>query len=188
MKHKSSTRRKNQRGFTLIEMLIASVVVIFGLVAVAQLVPASVMLNSDNRNDGTALVFAQRQMDVLRSQPLTATTFADSNGISCPLSQTCLLGDPTPARAYAWVGCDVQTVNNAPMIVFSDGCEPTSGYNFLYTDPNDPSGATYDVRWSIMTAENTSNAVVYRRIVVGVFRRGMQTTTLPIILDVQVLK
>jgi hypothetical protein len=163
------------------------VVVIFGLVAVAQLVPASVMLNSGNRNDGTALAYAQREMDVLRSQPLTATGFTDPNGISCPLTQTCSLGNSSPSEAYDWVGCDIQTVNNAPMIIFSGGCSG-SGYNFTYLDPNDPAGATYDVRWSIMTAENTANVVVYRRIVLGVFRRGMQTPTLPIILDVQVEK
>ena len=62
------------------EMLIATVIVIFGLVAVAQLVPTSVMMNSNNRNDGTALTFAQREMEMLRSQPLTATSFTDPQG------------------------------------------------------------------------------------------------------------
>ena len=68
-----------QRGFTLIEMLIATTILLVGLVpAVAQLVPTSVMMNSSKINDGTALVFAQRQMEALRSQPLSATTFSDS--------------------------------------------------------------------------------------------------------------
>ena len=39
-------RPKGENGFTLTEMLIAMVVVIFGLVAVAQLVPSSVMMSS----------------------------------------------------------------------------------------------------------------------------------------------
>ena len=45
--------KKLQRGFTLIEMMIATIVVLVGLIAVAQLVPAAAMLNSANRNDGT---------------------------------------------------------------------------------------------------------------------------------------
>jgi len=69
-----------ERGFTLVEMLMATVIVLVGLVAVAQLVPASVMINANNRNDGTALVFAQRQLEAMRAQPLTATTFTDVQG------------------------------------------------------------------------------------------------------------
>jgi prepilin-type N-terminal cleavage/methylation domain-containing protein len=78
-----------ERGFTLVEMLMATVIVLVGLVAVAQLVPASVMINANNRNDGTALVFAQRELEAMRSQPLSATAFNDPQG------QYCQLGDPT---------------------------------------------------------------------------------------------
>ena len=95
MSTKPPIRRQGQRGFTLIEMLIAVVVVLFGLVAVAQLVPTSVMLNSNNRNDGTALAFAQREMEAMREQPLSAITLTDPQGIVCPSGQTCQLGDPT---------------------------------------------------------------------------------------------
>ena len=58
-----------KRGFTLVEMLIATVIVVIGLVAVAQLVPTSMMMNANNRSDGTALVIAQKQMEALRAVP-----------------------------------------------------------------------------------------------------------------------
>src|SRR5580698_1751527 len=90
----SARKLSRQRGFTLMEMLIATAIVIVGLVAVAQLVPASVMLDSHNRNDGTALVFAQRVIEAMREQPLSATTFTDIEGVVCPLGQTCQLGNP----------------------------------------------------------------------------------------------
>jgi prepilin-type N-terminal cleavage/methylation domain-containing protein len=48
--------RGNQSGFTLMELLVATVIILVGLVAVAQLVPTSVLMNTNNRNDGTALV------------------------------------------------------------------------------------------------------------------------------------
>lgn len=176
-------------------MLIAVVVVIFGLVAVAQLVPTSVMLNSNNRNDGTALAFAQRQMDVMRAQPLATLnppsppSFSDPQGVLCPQGQTCPLGDPTQPGIP--VGCPVVMFNGAPVIDFSSPaaseCQP--GYYSSYTDQNDPFGATYDVRWAIITNVNTTTQVVTsRRIILGVFRRGMQSPTLPVTLDVQVEK
>jgi type II secretory pathway pseudopilin PulG len=191
--------RKGETGFTLTEMLIAMVVVIFGLVAVAQLVPSSVMMSSANRNDGTAVVFAQRQMEVMRAQPLSALNFTDPPnggtcpagqicGVSCPTGQTCLLGDPTQPP-LTQVGCPVAMFNGTPVIDFSQPASSCpSGYQFSYLDPNDPSGASYDVRWMVVTNVNLSQVVISRRIILGVFRRGMQTPTLPVTLDVQVEK
>ncbi|MGB9459287.1 MAG: prepilin-type N-terminal cleavage/methylation domain-containing protein, partial [Candidatus Acidiferrum sp.] len=63
-------RRNSQRGFTLVEVLMAIVILLVGIVAVAQLVPASISSNSTNRNDSTSLVFAQRELDQFLSQPL----------------------------------------------------------------------------------------------------------------------
>jgi prepilin-type N-terminal cleavage/methylation domain-containing protein len=188
MSSKLPNRRYGQRGFTLTEMLIAIVVVLFGLVAVAQLVPTSVMLNSNNRNDGTALVFAQRQMEAMREQPLSATTFTDPQGVTCPPSSTCNLGGPTAPGTL--VGCSVVPNSfGAPIIDFSapaaSVCPPN--YFFSYPDPNDPLSASYDVRWAVATITKGS-LVTGKRIVVGVFRPGMETPTLPITLDTMVEK
>ena len=179
MRARFPIRHGGQRGFTLTEMLIATVIVLFGLVAVAQLVPTSVLLNSNNRNDGTALVFAQREMEALREQPLTATTFSDVQGVTCPLSSTCNLGNPTQPNTL--VGCSVVANSfGAPIIDFS--ATPVSGYSFTYTDPNDPLNVPYDVRWAVVTITKGS-IVTGKRFIVGVFRRGMEAPTLPITLD-----
>jgi len=166
-------------------MLIATVIVIVGLVAVAQLVPVSVMMNSNNRNDGTALVFGQREMETLREQPLTSLAFADSVGVTCPLGDSCNLGDP--AQPNVLVGSPV-VLNTAGIAIIDFSAAPVAGYSFTYTDPNDPFSAPYDVRWAIGTAVNTNNVVTSRRVIVGVFRRGMKTPTLPITLDTMVEK
>src|ERR1700683_4990202 len=84
---------RNQRGFTLTEVLFAIVILLVGIVAVAQLVPASIGSNSTNRNDSSALVFAQREMNQFLGQPLNMSlvppSFIDAEGNSCNL------GDPT---------------------------------------------------------------------------------------------
>ena len=184
--HVSQTRtaaawRGGERGFTLVEMLIATVVVVVGLVAVAQLVPTSMMMNANNRSDGTALVIAQRQMEALRAVPLSSTTFSDLLGVTCPFA-ACNIGDPTQAGV---VGCPVVLFNNSPIIDFTQN--PAPGYGFTYTDPNDPSGAVNDVRWAVVTVTSVTNGpVTGRRIIVGVFRRGMKTITYPVSLDTMV--
>src|SRR5208337_4421227 len=141
MKRRSNSRNA-ERGFTLTEMLIATVVILVGLVAVAQLVPVSVMLNSNNRNDATALVLAQRQLEAMREVPMNSTTFTDPLGVLCPLSSTCYLGDPT--QPLQIVGSPVVLdTNNLPVIDFT--ATPVSGYSFTYVDQNDPLAATNDV-------------------------------------------
>ena len=180
----AAASRGGERGFTLVEMLIATVIVVVGLVAVAQLVPTSMMMNANNRSDGTALVIAQRQMEALRAVPLTATTFTDPSGLTCPLT-TCSVGNPAQSGV---VGCPVALFNNSPVINFAP-TTAVSGYGFTYSDLNDPIGAVNDVRWAVVTVTNGTNGpVTGRRIIVGVFRRGMKNPTFPVSLDTMVSK
>jgi len=178
--------RNLERGFTLTELLIATAIILVGLVAVAELVPASVMLNSNNRSNATALVLAQRQLEAIREVPLAITTFNDPLGVLCPFSATCYLGDPTQPGQI--VGSPVTLDSQGfPVIDFSQST--VSGYSFSYVDPNDPFGATNDIRWAVITFTNpVNNSATGRRIILGVFRRGMQTPSLPITLDVLVSK
>ncbi len=173
--------RGRQSGFTLVELLVATVIILVGLVAVAQLVPTSVLMNSNNRNDGTALVFAQHEMEAIRALPLSQTTFSDPLGVICPPGNTCQLGDP--AQPGILVGSPVNAGAGSPIIDFS--ADPVNGYNFTYIDPNDPYGAAYDVRWAVVTMTN-GTVTTGRRIILGVFRRGMKSTALPVTLDTMV--
>src|SRR5258708_12039535 len=165
--HPNQTRtvaawRGGERGFTLVEMLMATVIVVVGLVAVAELVPISVMLNANNGRDGSAVVIAQRQMEALRALPLSAKTFTDPLGVTCPLGTTCYTGDPSnPGQV---VGSAL--FNNTPII---DYAQPlVTGYGFTYTDPNDPTGAVNDVRWAVVTIDN--GAPPGKRLIAGAFR------------------
>ncbi len=178
----TTARFGGEQGFTLIEMLIATVIVVVGLVAVAQLVPTSMMMNANNRSDGSALVLAQKQMEALRAIPPSATTFSDPLGITCPLSTTCNVGDTShPAQ---FVGSPVVLFNNSLIIDYSQPLVP--GYGFTFTDPNDPTGAVNDIRWAVVTV--TNGTVTGRRIIVGAFRRGMKSQSYPISLDTMVSK
>ena len=184
MQPKPSKTRCKQSGFTMIEMLIATVVFVVGLVAVAQLVPLSIRLNGANRNDSTALVFAQRELDEMADQPITATTFSDPQGVLCPPATLCNLG--TAATPKVPVGSPVVMFNSSvPMIDFSAAA--VANYSFNYADPNDPFGLSYDVRWAVITYANGANPTG-KRFIVGVRRRGGNAPFLPVTLDTMVEK
>lgn len=169
--------RSSSRGFTLLEMMCATVIMLIALFAVAQLVPASVLLNSQNRNNSTALVFAQRELDQILDQPLTSTVFTDAEG------NICNLGNPGTPNTI--VGNAVVVINNMATIDFSGAAIP--GYSFTFTDPTSANGATLDVRWAVITSMNGS-VVIGKRIILGARQQGGTGFFLPITLDTAVAK
>lgn len=171
----------NQRGFTITEVLIAIAIMLVGIVAVAQLVPASIGSNSANRNDSSALVFAQRQMDQFLSQPLNMSISppAFSETIDAQ-TFTCYLGDPTqPSNTL--VGSPVSVFYNQLVINFSSA--PVTNYSFTYQDPNDPFGLVYDVRWAVISTTNAGGMVTSKRFILGARKKGGNGIYRPVTLD-----
>src|SRR5258708_36590354 len=91
MQHLSTELRKRQRGFSILEMLLATIILLVGLVAIAQLVPAAMLLNYRNRTDSGALVFAQRELDQMLDQILNSSSFNDALGNFCSLGNSASL-------------------------------------------------------------------------------------------------
>jgi prepilin-type N-terminal cleavage/methylation domain-containing protein len=170
-------RRARERGFSLLEMMFATIILLVGLVAIAQLVPATILMNYRNRMDSSALVFAQRELDQMLDQPLSTISFTDT------LFNTCSLGDPASPNSVQ--GSPVAVVNNQALIDFSSA--PISNFSFSYQDPADPSGATYDVRWAVIITGN-GTTVSAKRIILGVRQQGGNGYFQPITLDTVVQK
>lgn len=169
--------RSRERGFTLAEVLVATVILISAIVAVAKLVPLAIGLNAGNRRDSTALVIAQRELNQMIGQPLTATTFVDAQGFNCNLGNA--------ATPNVVVGSPVVVSNNRPIINF--GVAQVAGYSFNYQDPNDPSGMTYDVRWAVITSAAGGN-VAFKRFILGARRQGGNAPFQPVTIDTMVQK
>ncbi|HEV2618220.1 MAG TPA: prepilin-type N-terminal cleavage/methylation domain-containing protein [Candidatus Acidoferrales bacterium] len=180
MRRQAKQNMHEQSGFTLVEMLIATAVLLIGIVSVAKLVPVAVGLDASNRRDSTALVIAQREMDYMVGQPLSATTFADPQGILCPAATVCNLGIP-PVGLPTRQGSPVIMVGSRPLVDFSQA--KVAGYSFTYADPNDPANVAYDIRWGVIVFANGA-----KRFMVGVRRQGGNTPLLPVTLDTMVEK
>jgi Tfp pilus assembly protein PilV len=184
MRTKFNKPQHKEGGFTMIEVLFATVIMVVGLVGVAELVPLSIRLNTANRDDSTALVFAQRELDEMVDQPISAATFSDPQGVLCPVAANCNLGNA--ANPKVPVGSPVLLFNNSrPLIDFTQAAVPN--YSFNYVDPNDPAGVSYDVRWAVITYANGGNPTG-KRFIVGVRRLGGNAPLLPITLDTMVEK
>jgi prepilin-type N-terminal cleavage/methylation domain-containing protein len=166
-----------ERGFTMIELMMATVVMLVGVVAVAELIPYSLRLNSANRYDSTSLVIAQREMDQFLGQPLSTSAFIDAQGNACNLGNA--------AMPNTIVGNPVIFNANAPAIDFSDAQVP--GYGFNSVDVNDPAGVAYDVRWAVVTY-GAGGAASAKRFIVGVRKRSGDTQLLPVVIDTMVAK
>ena len=168
-------QRQADSGFTLPELMVSAMLFLVGLVAVAQLVPVSVNMYTVNRADSSALTYAQRELVQFLEQPLTTNAFLDAD------SNACVLGDPTLPNTV--VGSPLAP--NSVVIDYTAGTVP--GYSFIYHDPNDPSGTSYDIRWAVIT-NSQGGAPISKRFIMGAWRRGGNGFALPVTIDAWVQK
>jgi prepilin-type N-terminal cleavage/methylation domain-containing protein len=179
-----SSKRSKQRGFSILEMLIAVVVLMVGALGVAQLIPFSLQNNTGNRGDSTGLVVAQRELEQFLQQPINNTTYTNSTNVDDPCyNVVCNLG--TNAAFNQFQGSPTVVVGGRTMIDFTQAT--VANYSVTYRDGRDPTKSAYDVRWAVSTNGNAGN-IMSKRIVISVRRDGPGAYIRPTTLDVVVYK
>ena len=167
-------KRARQRGFSILEMLIASVILMIGIIGVVQLVPASLQLNASNRYDTLSTVIAQRELDQMLAQDLSVNTFLDKDGRTISLG-----GAGSPGAPVIMQGAMAQIDFTAATV---------AGFSIpAYTDVNDPSGATFELRWAVLP-QVSGGRVVSKRIILGCRQTNASQPLLPVNLDSWVQK
>jgi hypothetical protein len=157
-------------------MVVASAILMVGIVSVVQLVPASVQSSSRNRYDTMATVIAQRELDQILAQPLSYTAFNDADGFTVDLG-----GAGTAGAPIAMYG--TQTV-----IDFSvpTGSVPDGYIKSNYQDPNDPNfqhgAAIFEIRWAVITRTN-NGVVTGKRFIIGCRQTNSTQPVVPVTLD-----
>lgn len=132
-----------QKGFSILEMMIAVVVLMAGALGVAQLIPYSIGTMTGNRADSTGLVIAQRELEQFLQQPITATTYTNTINNDDPcFNVVCNLGSNAAFNAFQ--GSPTAVVNGRTIIDFTQA--RVANYNITYRDGRDPTRSAYDIR------------------------------------------
>jgi type II secretory pathway pseudopilin PulG len=169
---------RDQNGFSVLEMILASAILMVGIVSVVQLVPASLQSSIGNRMDTMVTVVAQRELDQMLSQPLTVNSFLDSDGHTISLGG---VGSP---------GAGVLMSGQSVVIDFSPSTVPPAGFS-THTDPDDPTKPTFELRWAVFPQVNSNGTIVSKRIIIGCRRAQSLANSqllLPVTLDSSVQK
>ncbi len=93
--NKQSIRYKlNKRGFTLLEIIISSVLITVGIVSVVRVISSGLVFNSSMDGESVALALAQQKMEVLRNTAYTS--ISDSSTLCSATYTTWAAADITP--------------------------------------------------------------------------------------------
>lgn len=157
------SRRSATAGFTLIELMIAVLLLIVGLVAVAQLVPAAIRSNFRNRYDSSGLIAAQRQLELMMAQEMDVgappqggdysfnATMPDGTAWVVNMGLNASSGAcPPPAPSDA--GAVAVTLPNGTWVI--DWTQPrVAGYFNTFTSAERRASESYqyESRWRVMT-------------------------------------
>lgn len=140
--------RTGERGFSLIELMIASFILGIGVLSVTTMIGTSISRNHSSKNDTVAMAAAEQVMEELKTTLFSSLTVG---GSTLQSDGRLLFENPSDGSAYA-------TVN---------------GYFRSITLTNsDEAGqsVTYQVRWNIAAAFNDGTANRLLRITIGARR------------------
>jgi Tfp pilus assembly protein PilV len=155
--------RRSAAGFTLIELMIAILLLIVGLVAVAQLVPAAIRSNFRNRYDSSGLIAAQRQLELMMAQDMDVgaplqngdyfftTTLPDGTAWVINMGLNTSSG-ACPAPAPSDTGAAAAALPNGTLVI--DWNQPqVAGYFNTFTSAERTAAESYqyESRWRVMT-------------------------------------
>ena len=177
------------RGFTLVETMMAIVVLGIGVMSLAMLIPYATQNDYRSRMDTAATFIATRQLEQMLAQPYNIPGNAyiseeDGDGNTASITVSC--GAP---------GCDAGATVIGGLICFAYpptvACPaPPAGYGRIYTIPDSGvAGApkinygTYDVRWHV-----SQNANGVRTILIAVRPEGNHPGAITIPVNLRAVK
>jgi type IV pilus modification protein PilV len=136
LKEKSqAVARRQQRGMTMIELMIAMVVLLIGVMGSMALIAYTIGTNNRNKQQSNATVIAQLMSEKISSQKATLT-----NNLT--------VYDCTNTGTTVYTAAGGATLTSAGDVDFTQAA--VTGYQMYYTDCG-TSGRkiVYDVRWNI---------------------------------------
>jgi prepilin-type N-terminal cleavage/methylation domain-containing protein len=140
------TKRYNQRGMSLIELMIASLVLTVGVLGSAVLIPIAIGTNSRNRQQSNSTVIAQMTMEKITSA---------SAGGSAVLTITDCAGTANTINiigSTAGTGATLLSSGSIDFTPAQGSAGAPAGYYMSYKSCGTAGRqSTYDVRWNVQT-------------------------------------
>ena len=143
-------KKKNQKGFTLIEIMVTVVVLSAGVLAVAAMQTTAINGNASARGQTRATVLARDRLELLMTLPFNHPAFVDTNGDGAPG----LDNDNDTRNDYI-----LDPVNSS--IRYPAAADQA--------DPNNPIDGRYNVYWNTVQPGNNTITI---RVVTTWIERG----------------
>ena len=161
-KRKAVFRNNSQRGSSLIELMIAMLVLAIGLGALTTLITACMVTDTRNSKDTSATLLAQKVIEELSAQNTNAPnavfltdcagnnwTIPSTQGAAGPTGQGAALATNTNSPYYGGIDF-TQSIGTVP-----------AGFSMQYVDCSlNGTQTTYDVRWNVMTVTANSTRLI----------------------------
>jgi hypothetical protein len=160
-------------GFTVLEVLVATLILMIGIIGVSEMVPRALDSDLRNRNTSSAILASQTELEQMLGLPIdvnqltTASdySFTDTDGVAAylgalPNPPTAAIGAAPPPSLQS--GCPL-TSNG--MIDFGQPCT-AAGYTKTFTPTNlagvvtPTSGSRIELRWSVITFYGNDNGTI----------------------------
>jgi prepilin-type N-terminal cleavage/methylation domain-containing protein len=153
---KARVKQKSQKGMSLIELMIAMVVLAVGLGAITILLTGSIASDNRSSKDSTATMLAQMVIEQISAQHVYSSaniTVTDCNGTAWTVA-TAPGASPNGAGATLQASGQIDQTQTYSTI--------TANYAMKYVDcATGGPKMTYDVRWNVMSVStNTSTRLI----------------------------
>lgn len=155
--------RRGEDGMTMIELVIAMVVLAVGMGGTMIMITGAITSNNRNKTDTTATTLSEMVMERIVAAGVGATATFNITDCTSPTPQTIVV-DPTGSSGGR--GAAVSTSTGS--IDFTTAANPSTGYTARYvTCGVNGSQATYDVRWNVTTIASSGSTVYSKLITVS---------------------
>jgi prepilin-type N-terminal cleavage/methylation domain-containing protein len=159
---KAAFKKPSERGTSLIELMIAMLVLAVGLGALTTLFIASMATDNRNSKDTSATLLAQKVIEELSAQSTNSTTTV---ALTDCAGNTWTIPSTQGAAAPAGQGAPLATNAGSPYYGGIDFNQPIgavpAGFGMQYVDCNQNGGqTTYDVRWNVMSVSANSTRLI----------------------------
>jgi Tfp pilus assembly protein PilV len=164
--------RHDQRGMTIVELMIACVVLMVGMLGIAVLFSTAATATSHTKLDTGGTMVAKMVMEQLSAQDPNSTAvvqLTDCNNTTWNMTTT---PGASPSGAGAPLDATASSITYGG-IDFTQAA--VSGYSMNYQDcGNSANGqaTTYDVRWNVMTVSAIGGITYTRMITVAARQKG----------------